>query len=67
MKNLRIILIVVSVKTNHKKVNFFSQFCLGSIYEKIDYVESNQVSSQGNVREFSVNFMLLMINLKFWI
>lgn len=35
----------------------FIQFCLRNIYEKKnDYVESDKVSSQGNVCDFSVNF-----------
>ena len=36
--------------------NFPSQFCLGNISNKFDYVDSEEVSLKGNVYEFSVDY-----------
>ena len=36
--------------------NFPSQFCLGSISNKFDYVDLNEVFLNGNVYDFSVDY-----------
>ena len=37
-------------------MNFPSQFCLGSISNKLDYVDSEEVYLEGNVYDFLVNY-----------
>ena len=39
-------------KASNKNVNFPSQFCLGSISNKFDSVDSEEVSLKGNVYSF---------------
>ena len=36
--------------------NFPSQFCLGGISNKFDYVDLNEVFLNGNVYDFSVDY-----------
>ena len=43
-------------KVNNKIVNFSSQFCLGSISNKFDYVDAEEVSLKGNIYDFSVDY-----------
>ena len=43
-------------KASNKNVNFPSQFCLGSISDKSDYVDSQELSLKGNVYDFSVDY-----------
>ena len=40
-------------KANNKNVNFLSQFCLGSMSDKFDYVDS---SLKGNVYDFPADY-----------
>ena len=47
---------IYKFKTSHKNVSFQSQFCLGSISDKFDYVNSEEVSFKGNVYDFSVDY-----------
>lgn len=44
------------IKANYKNVDFPSQFCLASISEKHDGVESCELSFKGNVYNFSVYY-----------
>ena len=37
-------------------MNFPSQFCLGSISNKLDYVDSEEVYLEGNAYDFLVNY-----------
>ena len=46
-------------KASNKNVNFQSQFCLGSISNKFDYVDSEEVSFTGNVHDFSVDYVAI--------
>ena len=43
-------------KANNENINFSSQFCIGSISNKLDYVESEEVSLKGNMYDFSVDY-----------
>ena len=43
-------------KANNKNVNFPSQFCLGSISNKFDHVDAEEVSLKGNVYDLSVDY-----------
>ena len=47
---------VYKFKTSSKNVNFPSQFCLGSISNKFDYSDAEEVSLKGNEYDFSVGF-----------
>ena len=47
---------IYKFKATNKNVNFFSQFCLGSISNKLDYADSKEVSLKGNVYDFSVDY-----------
>ena len=44
------------LKANNKNLNFPSQFCLRSISEGFCTVESKEVSFNGNVYDFSVDY-----------
>ena len=48
---------------DNKNVNFPSQFCLGSISNKIGYVDEKEVSLIGNALDFSIT--MLLINLTY--
>ena len=43
-------------KASNKNVNFLTEFCLGSISNQLNYVESEKVSFKGNVYDFSVDY-----------
>ena len=43
-------------KADNKDVNFPTQFCLGSISNKFDYVESEEVFLKWNIYDFSVDY-----------
>ena len=43
-------------------MNFPAQFCLGSISEKVYYVQSDEVSFQENVYDFSFSYEALDIS-----
>ena len=43
-------------KTDNKKVNFLTQFYVGSITEKFGVIGSRKVSFKGNVYDFSVDY-----------
>ena len=46
---------ICKFKASNKNSNFPSQFCLGSISKKFDYVDSEQASFKENVYDFSVD------------
>ena len=41
---------------SNKNVNFATQFCLGSISNKFNYVDAEEISLKGNVYDFSVDY-----------
>ena len=43
-------------KADNKNVNFPTQFCLGSISNGFSTTESREVSSKGNIYDFSVDY-----------
>ena len=43
-------------KVDNKNVNFPTQFCLGSISENFDYVESEEVSFKWSVYDFLADY-----------
>ena len=47
---------IYEFKTGNKNVNFPSQFCLGGISNKFDYVDSEEVSLKGDVYDFLVDY-----------
>ena len=47
---------IVKFKANSKNVNFPTQFCLGSISDGFNATESREVSLNGNVYDFSVDY-----------
>ena len=47
---------IVKFKANSKNVNFPTQFCLGSISDGFSATESREVSLNGNVYDFSVDY-----------
>ena len=52
---------IFKFKASKKYFNFPSEFCLGNISNKFDYVDSEEVSLKRNVYDFSVD-QLLIIN-----
>ena len=46
---------IYKFKTDNKNVNLPIQFCLGSISEKFDAAEFREISSKGNLYDFSVD------------
>ena len=46
----------VKVKTENKNVNFPTQFCLGNISNGLSATESREVSLNGNIYDFSVDY-----------
>ena len=46
-------------KADNKNVHFSTQFCLGSISNKSDAVDSREVSLKGNVYDFSVDYNVI--------
>ena len=47
---------IFEFKSSNKNVNFPTQFCLGSISNGFSDIESREVSLNGNVYDFSVNY-----------
>ena len=47
---------IFKFKANNKNVNFPTQFCLGSISNGFSNTESREVSLNGNVYDFSVDY-----------
>ena len=47
---------IFKFKANNKNVNFSTQFCLGSISNGFSATESREVSLNGNVYDFSVDY-----------
>ena len=43
-------------KADNKNINLPSQFCLGRVSNKCDYVDAEEVSLKGNVYYFSVDY-----------
>ena len=49
---------IYKFKASNKNVNFPSQFCLGSIPNKFDNVDSKEVSLKGILYDFSVDYKI---------
>ena len=47
---------IFNFKDDNKNVNFPTQFCLGSISNGLSAAESKEVSLNGNVYDFSVDY-----------
>ena len=47
---------IYKFKASNKNNNFPCQCCLGSISNKFDYAESEELSFKGNVYDFSVDY-----------
>ena len=47
---------IYKFKASNKNVNFPYQFCLASMSNKFDNVNSKEVSLKGNVYDFSVDY-----------
>ena len=47
---------IFKFKSSNKNVNFPTQFCLGSISNGFSAIEAREVSLNGNVHDFSVNY-----------
>ena len=47
---------IFKFKSSNKNVNFPTQFCLGSISNGFSAIESREVSLNGYVYDFSVNY-----------
>ena len=47
---------IYKFKASSKYINFSTQFCCGSIYNGFSAFESREVSSNGNVYDFSVDY-----------
>ena len=47
---------IFKFKANNKNVNFPIQFCLGSIFNGFSAAESREVSLNGNVYDFSIDY-----------
>ena len=47
---------ILRFKANNKNVNFPTRFCLGSISDGFSATESREVSLNGNVYDFSVDY-----------
>ena len=43
-------------KADNENVNFWTQFCLGSIFSRFSALESREVYLNGNVYDFSVDY-----------
>ena len=50
---------IFKFKADNKNVNLPTQFCLGSISNEFSATESREVSSNGNVYDFSVDYNLI--------
>ena len=47
---------IFKFKADNKNVNFLTQFCLGSISNGFSATKSKEVSLNGNVYDFSVDY-----------
>ena len=47
---------IIKFKADNKNVNFSTRFFLGSIYDGFSATESREVSLNGNVYNFSVDY-----------
>ena len=47
---------IFKFKTDNKNVNFPTQFCLGSVSNGFGAIESREVSLNGSVYDFSVDY-----------
>ena len=47
---------IFTFQVDNKNVNFPTQFCLGNISNEFSNTESREVSLNGNVYDFSVDF-----------
>ena len=47
---------IIKFKADNKNVKFLTQFCLGSISDGFSATESREVSLNGNVYDFSVDY-----------
>ena len=47
---------IYKLKASNKSNNFPSQYCLGSISNEFDRVDTKEVSFKGNVYDFSVDY-----------
>ena len=47
---------IIKFKVDNKNANFPTQFCLGSIYNGFNFIESREVCLNGNVYHFSVDY-----------
>ena len=50
---------IYKFKASNKNVNFPSQFCLGTIPNKFDYIDSEEVSLKRNVYDFQADYNAL--------
>ena len=50
---------IYKFKASNKNVNFPSQFCLGSIPNKFDYIDSAEVSLKGHMYDFQADYNAL--------
>ena len=58
---------IYKFKASYKNVNFPSQWCLGSMFNKFDYFDSEEVSLNRNVYDFSVDALLNKCLLYYWV
>ena len=47
---------IFKFKADNKNVNFPTQFCLGSIFNRFSNTDSREVSLNGNMYDFSVDY-----------
>ena len=47
---------IIKFKADNKNFNFLTQFCLGSVSNGFSAIESREVSLNGNVYNFSVDY-----------
>ena len=47
---------IFKLKANNKNFNFPSEFCLGSMFNAFNPAESREVSLNGNMYDFSVDY-----------
>ena len=47
---------IIKFKADNKHFNFLTQFCLGSVSNGFSAIESREVSLNGNVYNFSVDY-----------
>ena len=52
---------IIKFKADNKNVNFPTRFCLGSISDGVSATESREVSLNGNVYDFSVDYSSIVL------